>query len=103
MRTTVGARKAALNISHAQFRGMSQMADSPRSSVTVQVMSADSSLRTILKWMLDQHISHAEIPFGKSMFVHLAIVFDRVESSKLTVHLDKVTLAAIHKSSSTGE
>jgi hypothetical protein len=68
-----------------------------RSDVTVQVMSADTTLRELLKYMLDQRMSHVEIPYGESMFVHLAIVFDRVESSKLTVHLDKVTLDSIHK------
>lgn len=71
--------------------------DLPRSEVTVQVMSADTPLSELLRLMLDQKISHCEIPHGEEMFVHIAMVFDRVESSKLTVHLDKVTLAAIDK------
>jgi hypothetical protein len=68
-----------------------------RSDVSVKVISADTSLRALLQYMLDQHIAHCEVPYGETMFVHIAIVFDRVESSKLTVHLDKVTLAAIRK------
>jgi hypothetical protein len=71
--------------------------DTPKSKVSVSVLSPDTSMRDLLQFMLGQHISHAEIPYGDSMFVHIAIVFDSVESSKLTVHLDKVTLDAIHK------
>lgn len=69
----------------------------PHSTVSVQVMSPDTPLRELLQYMLDRHIAHAEMPYSDAMFVHIALMFDRVESSKLSAHLDKVTLAAIHK------
>ncbi len=69
----------------------------PRSQVSVQMMSPDATLRELLQMMLEKQLSHAEIPYGDSMFIHIAIVFGRVESSKLTVHLDGVTLRAISK------
>lgn len=71
---------------------------SPKSTVTMQVMSLDTSLRDLLQWMMQQQISHCEMPFGEAeSYVHLALVFDRVESSKLSAHLDTVTLTAIQK------
>lgn len=89
--------RAEMDAAHKTEQDLRPPPAAPPSQVSVQVMKADTPLSDLLSMMLNKQLSHIEIPYGDAMFVHLAIVFDRLESSKLTVHLDKVTLAAIRK------
>lgn len=69
-----------------------------RGRTSVDVADIDTmTVKELLLYMMDKHVSSLVIPFGTEIFAHVALVFDHVESSKLSEHLKKVTYVAIQK------
>lgn len=66
--------------------------------VSFDVLDAKSeTVNDLINRMLTGKMSHVVISYGEHMHVHVALMFDRVESSRLQEHLSKVTQIAIVK------
>lgn len=75
-----------------------------RDRITFGVINPKTTtIQDLLDRMMTERISQFVLPYGDELFVHIAVLFDRVESSKLEVHLSKVTLAAIQKANARTE
>jgi hypothetical protein len=72
-----------------------------RTRISLTVKNIDTlTVKDLIKWMLEDRMSQVVVPFNtgaQEAFVHVALVFDAVESAKLSDHVKRCTYESIKK------